>query len=226
VHVGDFTQNGKDDIMYFGLCGDNPCWLVQASQGTSFVNKFGFGDGVFHSDETFRFGFHVGDFDGDGYKDDLVYRGKCGSPGVPCWRVHKSNGASFSVHNFGDDAIWYGNESEIYGLLIGNFDGDANGRDDIAYLGKCGSSRCIRVHLSTGSAFVYQSNWDQGDGLLRDGPEITEHFGMQVGDMNNDGKADIGYRGRCGSSDKKWRYHRTNPSATGFQIVCHDVNKF
>lgn len=237
VHVGDFTEDGKDDIMYRGVCGEALCWRVQASNGTSFVTKTGFGDQMFTSDETFRFGFHVGDFDGDGFKDDLVYRGKCGSPGVPCWRVHKSNGSTFSTHNFGDSAKWFvengKNESEIYGLLIGNFDGDAGGKDDIAYLGKCDNSsgRCMRVHLSTGSAFVYQSNWGQGAGVLRDGPEITEHFGMRVGDMPEegdgvgDGKADIAYRGRCGSSSQ-WRYHKTNASGTGFDVVCDDSYLF
>lgn len=223
VHVGDFTQDGKDDIIYRGRCGGGEtCWRVHASNGTSFVTKTSFGDGLFESDETVRFGVHVGDFDGDGFKDDLVYRGKCGSPGVPCWRVHKSNGTTFSTHDYGDSAVWYQGDSETYGLLIGNFDGDAAGKDDIAYLGKCGSSRCMRVHLNNGSMFVYQSNWGQGAGILRDGPEITEHFGMRVGDLNNDGKADIGYRGKCGSSSR-WRYHRTNATATGFDVVCSDT---
>ena len=225
VHVGDFTGNGKDDIIYYGECFGAPCWVVQASQGTSFETKTGFGDGMFSSDETVSFGVHVGDFDGD-KKDDLVYRGKCGSPAVPCWRVHKSTGTTFTVHNFGNDASWYEGESALYGLMIGNFDGDAAGLDDIAYLGKCGSSRCIRVHLSTGSAFAYQPNWDQGAGVLRDGPEITEHFGMRVGDMNGDGRADIGYRGRCGTDNKQWRYHKTKSTGDGFVIVCKDTYEF
>jgi hypothetical protein len=57
-------------------------------------------------------------------------------------------------------------------------------------------------------------------------PSITNHFGLRVGDRDGDGKADIGYRGKCGSNPSvpRWRYHLSTGS--GFSVVCSDTYDF
>jgi hypothetical protein len=205
IHVGDFDGDGRSDIAYFALCGTPAveCWRVHRSTGTGFQAARNFGDGVWASDETWRYGFHVGNFDGDG-RDDLVFRGLCGAEPHSCWTVLRSQpDSTFARQDWGDGAYWDPVETLRYGLLVGDYNGD--GRDDIAYPGWCGTgTACMRVHLATGVTDFDEQDW--GGGFYFD-PALSPHFGMRVRDRNGDGLDDIGYRGRCGDSVPRWRFH-------------------
>jgi len=213
VLVGDFDGDGLDDLTYSGQCGDGrTCWRMHRSTGSSFADATDWGHGVYASHETTTFGFAVGDFDGDGL-DDLVSRGYCGDRRA-CWRVHTSTGESFVPHDAGDDARW-SDDVVMHELLVGDY--DADGRDDVAYLGVCGSkaTSCFRVHLSDGHEFEAH-DWG-GDTYFAG--DLTSHFGLRVHDANADGRSDIAYVGRCGSDGPtQWRHHVS--TGDGFRVRC------
>ena len=215
VQVGDFDGDGRDDLTYAGYCGQRePCWRTHLSIGNGFAEPVNWGYHVYPSDETERFGFHVGDFNGDG-RDDLVFRGNC-REAEACWRQLVSDGDRFEVRFAGDGARWSDVDDSDFGILVGDYDGD--GRDDLAYRGVCEAKAkpCFRVQLSTDDGFS-ANDWG-GRGYFV-GTGVTEHFGMRVGDRNGDGRADIGYLGRCGSDGAvQWRYHTSTGS--GFEIRC------
>lgn len=161
------------------------------------------GDGAYFSDETIDLGVQTGDFNGDGFTD-LMYRGKCGNPGVACWRVQFSNGVDFSTGIDWGDNSYFSEESTEFGLQCGDFNGD--GLSDMVYRGKCGSTgvACWRMHLSTGTTFATPLNW--GDGAYFS--DTTSELGLQVADFNADGRDDIAYRGKCGNPGLNcWRVH-------------------
>lgn len=206
--VGDFDGDGLDDVAYYGACGTGEaCWRVHTSTGSSFSTA-GFGAGMWFYGSGPIHAPVAGDFNGDGF-DDIAYYGACGS-GTPCWRVHLSNGSSFSTTSFGANMWFYGAEP-IHAPVAGDFNGD--GLDDIAYFGACGTGTpCWRVHLSNGSSFSTKSfgagMWFYGDGPV--------HAPI-VGDFNNDGLDDITYYGKCGSGRACWRTHLSTGS--GFLVT-------
>ncbi|WP_106537526.1 FG-GAP-like repeat-containing protein [Haloactinopolyspora alba] len=151
VQVGDFDGDGLDDLTYAGYCGDRvPCWRMHRSTGTRFEPATEWGADVYPSGETRRYGFAAGDFDGDG-RDDLVARGYCGDR-EPCWRFQLSTGSGFAAHDAGGDAR-LGDGRVTSEFMIGDYDGD--GRDDVAYFGRCGDDARTRwrFHLSDGDGF-------------------------------------------------------------------------
>ncbi len=94
VIVGDFNDDGRDDIVYRGFCGfQQKCWRVQLSTGSGFLNGVNWGNGAYFSPESDDFGVVSGDFNDDG-RDDIVYRGFCGFQ-QKCWRVQLSTGSGF-----------------------------------------------------------------------------------------------------------------------------------
>ncbi|MEX1094237.1 MAG: FG-GAP-like repeat-containing protein, partial [Acidimicrobiia bacterium] len=198
--AGDFNGDGRDDIVSRGFCGTPAvgCWRVQLSTGSGYTAPQDWGDGAYVSSETTIFGIIAADFNGDG-RDDIVYRGFCGSQ-VKCWRVQPSTGSSFLYgQNWGNGA-YFSSVSDDFGVVAGDF--DADGRDDIAYRGFCGSQvACWRVQLSTGSGFLYGINWGNGAYLS---PE-SDDFGVVADDFDGDGRDDIVYRGFCGSQVACWR---------------------
>lgn len=218
VHVADFTGDGRDDLAYRGVCGNErrPCWRVHHSTGTGLSAADDYGNGVRVSDETFPFGFHAGDYNGDG-RADLAFRGRCGDDGHPCWRVLTARpDAGFAVRDWGDGVYWDPARSRELGLLVGDYNGD--GRDDIAYPGRCASTQpCLRVHVSARDNTFRPQNW--GDSVATDGA-VTAHFGMRATDIDDDGTDDIRYRGRCGSEgEPAWRRH-LGGAGLPFTISC------
>ena len=203
--IGDFDNDGFiDDIVYNGRCGTGTaCWRAHIGNGSGFsVQNFG-GNMWFAGNAPTNVPV-AGDFDNDGYVDDIVYWGKCGS-GTDCWRVHMSDGSSFSsVANFGN-GMWFQGSTPANAPVVGDFDNDEF-VDDIAYWGKCGSGTdCWRVHYSNGSSFLTAGAgadmWFEGS---------TPVHEPVVGDFDNDGFADdLTYWGKCGSGTDCWRLHRS-----------------
>lgn len=104
------------------------------------------------------------------------------------------------------------------GVQVGDF--DANGKSDLAYRGYCGATRpCFRVQLSEGDMFSAGKNWGNGAYFSAD----SVHLGLVVGDIDHDGRDDIGYRGYCGEKQARWRYHRS--TGQGFEVVCAEARR-
>lgn len=214
VQVGDFDGDGHDDLAWAGSCSDQTrCWRVALAGDDGFAPPRPWARLGPVTDETARFGVQVGDFDGDA-RDDLLSRGACGAANEPCWRMLGSDGGSFQARSWGDGARW-SRETDAYGLLVADFSGD--GRDDIGYRGVCGPANdaCFRVHVSSEKGFR-ASSW--GNGFRPEVDGSTAHYGLSVGDVDGDGDADLGYRGRCGDDESQWRYHVS--SGSGFTTAC------
>ncbi len=214
VQVGDFDGDGRDDLAWAGVCRDQGnCWRVALAGDDGFAPPRPWARLGPLTGETTRFGVQTGDFDGDG-RDDLLFRGACGSSEEPCWRMLGSDGESFHATSWGDDVAWT-SESDVYGLLVADFSGD--GRDDVAYRGACGTrgEPCFRVHVSSDDGFEV-SSW--GDAFWPAADGTAAHFGISVGDIDGDGDADLGYRGRCGDGESQWRYHVSD--GTAFTVAC------
>lgn len=220
VHIGDYNGDGRDDLAYRGTCDGRPCWRVHHSTDGGFTEPLDYGDSEGYNVDTLRFGLVVGDFNGDG-RDDILFPGTCGGD-RSCWLVLASQpDHRFAVADWGNGGHWHPTQTDEYGLLVGDFNGD--GRDDIAYRGQCGDGKpCWRVHLSEGERFA-PYNW--GDEFVPD-PREARHFGLRVGDADGDGRADIAYRGRCGNQGKgQWRYHRSEVEGR-FAISCSEIYVF
>lgn len=211
VHVGDFDGDGHaDDLVYWGRYGldGTPGWRMHSGNGTGF-KVVGFGTSLDASADTVTYGVKLGDFDGDG-KDDLVYRGSCGT--ASCWRVQRSTGSAFVAEDWGD-GMYASAETATYGIVVGDFNGD--GKDDLAYRGRCGSGDpCWRVQLSTGTSFAVGKGFGDAPYFSSD----SAHFGLRTGDFDGDGRTDIGYMARCGSNERQWRYQVS--TGTSFVVKC------
>lgn len=200
--VGDFDNDGRDDdLAYYGLCDSgDPCWRVHTSNGSVFATA-NFGAEQWSGGVDATHAPLVGDFDNDGFRDDIAYSGLCGT-GTPCWRVHKSDGNSFSVASFGAQ-MWFGGDDETKKPVVGDFDNDGF-VDDIAYNGLCGSGTpCWRVHKSDGNAFSVAGYGAQM--WFEDDQPINAPM---AGDYDADGFVDdIAYFGKCGAGQSCWRVH-------------------
>ena len=108
----------------------------------------------------------VGDFNGDGIKDGIVWRDS-----DKTWQVSLSTGSTFVTQTW--TGAW-GSDGEIH---VGDLNGD--GKTDV-FMSR-NTDHVWTVNLSTGTGFNAQIwNGDWGS----DGP-------INVGDLNGDGKADV-----------------------------------
>ncbi len=183
VQVGDFTGDGKDDIV--GRILQSGDWWLARSNGSGFTNSLW---GHWSPSVTWV-DVQVGDFNGDG-KADIIGR----VAGTGQWWVGLSTGSSFTTTLWGN---WYSGFSWV-DTQVGDFNG--NGKSDIA-------SRALEngqwwVGLSTGSSFVdtLWATWYPG----------LTWVDVKVGDFNGDGKADI--TGRALESGQWWTNLSTGSS--------------
>ena len=133
--VGDFTGDGKDDLLVPN--SSNGTWAVAVSTGTSLEGP---GTGTWLTGWTTTPAWDgVGDFTGDG-KDDLVV---CNNNQ---YDVAVSNGTQLNAAGSGDWLNGWGCNSQA---LVGDFTG--NGLDDL--LVPNASNNTWAVALSTGASF-------------------------------------------------------------------------
>ena len=171
--VGDFTGDGKDDVVVLFEQGGQVSMDVNASTGTTFArNRWITQQGTWYGGTTWL----VGDFNGDG-RDDLSTR--YSQVGQICVDVYLSTGSAFVLQPWsvrqGDwlpDMVWF----------AGDFDGD--GRCDLANLFNQSGSISIDVRLSFGTTFAAIRWATQSGGWL-------EGMLWRVGDYNGDGRDDL-----------------------------------
>ncbi len=175
IKVGDFTGNGKDDIV--ARVQESGQWWVGVSTGHSFATSLwdAWSTNVTWSD------VQLGDFNGDS-KADLA--GCVQESGQ--WWVGVSTGHSFATSLW---EAWNPNVTWV-DVKVGDFNGD--GRDDIA--GRVQESGQWWVGLSTGHSFA-TTLWDAWN------PNVM-WLDVQVGDFNGDGRDDI--IGRVQESGQWW----------------------
>ncbi len=132
----------------------------------------------------------VADIDGDG-RDDAIELTSCAEG--RCWTVEPGDPLAFAAPTTVPSDARAGAETIRRGIVTGAFDGD--GRDDVAYVGRCaGGGRCWLVHPSDGAAPGPVQEWGV--------PPFYADIGqLLAGDVNGDGLDDIVARSACDGRD-------------------------
>ncbi|MFC1609758.1 FG-GAP repeat domain-containing protein [Myxococcota bacterium] len=166
-HIGDFTGDGKSDVLLTYYAANQWHNSVMQSTGSSFMGpvdwSLGNGDGTT---------YHIGDFTGDGKSDILLTYAMAGQ-----WHnsVMQSTGSSFL-----GPADWSLGNGDGTTYHVGDFTGD--GKSDILLTYAMAGQWHNSVMQSTGSSFLGPADWSLGNG---DG--TTYH----IGEFTGDGKGDI-----------------------------------
>ncbi|WP_158597061.1 M12 family metallopeptidase [Aquimarina sp. BL5] len=171
--VGDFNNDGKDDMAKAFNDGGNASIDVHISNGRNFsIKRWATRQGGFSNDQKWV----SGDFNGDG-KDDMAKAFNDG--GNISIDTHISNGSSFSKRRW---ATRQGGFANAQNWITGDFNGD--GKDDMAKAFNDRGNISIDTHVSNGSSFSIR-RWATRQG------EFVSTIRCIVGDFNNDGKDDI-----------------------------------
>jgi autotransporter-associated beta strand protein len=164
VHVGDFNDDGKADIV--GRVLQTGQWYVGISNGSTFTTTLW---ATWNPNVTWV-DVNVADFTGDG-KTDITGRFLQGGS----WWTGVSSGSDFSTNMW---ATWNPNVTWV-DVKVGDFNGD--GKADIT--GRVLQSGDWWTGLSTGSSFN-TSFWDHWS-------TAVTWVDVKVGDFNGDGMTDI-----------------------------------
>ena len=161
---GDFNGDGKTDLMRFTPAND---WgpdrtQVFLSTGSAFLKDYIWSYAVPGVD-----GYTVGDFNGDGKDDMLIYDTASLES-----RVYVSSGSEFL-----SPSVWFTGHNGMDGWYCGDFNGD--GRTDLA---RTHFENGTVVLLSTGTAFAFAGVWT---------PALPQAGGWLVADYNGDGMDDL-----------------------------------
>ncbi|HEX7837990.1 MAG TPA: FG-GAP-like repeat-containing protein [Kofleriaceae bacterium] len=244
VITGDFNGDHHTDFMYRGSCNGTPCWrgyLSNAAHSFPYTVVTMSTNDVF-SAETPIYGVIAGDFNGDGLTD-FMYRGQCGdaqgpdSPSGACWRGFLSPPSGVwpvtaVVLGRGDDQPtgWMPrpgltDDSSTYNVMAEDFNGD--GTTDFAYRGQCGYGagvkKCWRAFLSNADESLPFTAYNLSARAYNQMDEDwisaeTMTFKVQHGDFDGDGRADLMYRGLCGSGTPCWRALLSSQGTGGWSL--------
>jgi hypothetical protein len=169
--VGDFNNDGFDDIAAFQNDSSVARWIVNLSTGTGFtVTKWA----DLHTISVGGWTNAVaGDFNGDGKTDIATFYNK---NGVARWFVSISNGTTFNTPfttNMPNAGVWANQ-------MVGDFNND--GKDDIIAFNSTLNQWWVSLGNNTNTAFA-TTQW------LAFTPSRTT--AQKVGDFNHDGKDDL-----------------------------------
>lgn len=180
-HVGDFSGDGKDDL--FRVNPGNSVTMIR-SGGTSFPSATTYNGSL----PSWQMGagdkFLVGDWDGDGKDDLLVWNHTSWSTSYIGF--YRSTGTGLAVYARFDGSMpgWQMAAGDKY--HVGDFDGD--GRDEIcAFNGTSWSLKWFGMFRSTGAGIVHVRN----DSTTWAGWNMGANDQHHVGDFDGDGKSDI-----------------------------------
>ena len=165
--VGDFDGDGKSDMLVYA--NNVGAFYVATSTGTGFNHQQWLSvPGWAGQDLTIT----VGDFNGDGKSDLLIYVKSTGQ-----FYVATSTGSGFNLQQWLSVPGWAG---QNYQIAVGDFNGD--GKSDVLIY--CYNSGTFYVATSNGSSFSL-SQWLSVPGWA------GYNFPIAVGDFNGDGKSDV-----------------------------------
>jgi hypothetical protein len=172
VLVADFNGDGKPDLFVAKGSSSSDAVFTNASSGgviTFSAETDLAGLGPDHQ------GAAVGDLDGDG-KPDIVVTNGVGDTSVSVYRNTSSGGViSFAARQR------FSAVNGPYAVAIGDLDGD--GKPDLAIANNGGSQISIYKNISTPGNIAFAARVDINTG--------TNPYGIAIGDMDGDGKADL-----------------------------------
>lgn len=180
--IGDFNGDGIDDVVVWD--SENGEWQVALSDTKKLIPHPGEGDFIWLKNWARGQEWHplVGDFDGDGKTDLLVWYPSTGE-----WQVALSTGTGFKPAAGPGNFIWLQPwaRGKEWVPLIGDFNGD--GRDDIVVwnpgTGEWQVAFSAGDHFKPGpqnGALIWLNNWGKG-----------QQWQPLIGDFNGDGISDI-----------------------------------
>ncbi|MEV4132910.1 RICIN domain-containing protein [Dactylosporangium sp. NPDC049742] len=218
VVAGDFTLDGKDDVLVqrkqsYGWDGN--LFVANGTVGApSFAAPIGFGGGLYAWSTTRML---AGDFDGDGRADtyEIADLGGCRTE----LRFHKTN-ASGGMD--GGVVRW---DSGAGGLCMGdatwvaaNVNGDSYADIVVVYdAGNCWADFRTLLTTSATALAAPTTSWVSGT----NGGWCRPNYSVVVGDYTGDGKSDLGFAYRIGYQAQAWVAASTG---TGFSAPVEWAN--
>ena len=202
LYTGDFDGNGKRDVlMYYN--GDGNWWLG-ASDGATLTwsqagNTSGFGNLIEGSHRVV-----VGDFDGNGKSDVLMYYNGDGN-----WWLGASDGATLTWKQFGNSPAAGGDFADLrHRIFAGDYDGD--GKSDVAVYDSSDSS--LRIGRSDGTTLTFHAaGTATGVANLLESNRL-----LYGGDYDGNGKSDfLSY----GAADGNWRVGASDGNSFAWHVA-------
>jgi hypothetical protein len=198
IAVADVNGDGKPDLVVANYCAASASFC---SDGTVTV-LLGNGDGTFQK-ATVVYGpgtepivsMAVADVNADGKPDIIVANGcvnNCGNNGTVGVLLGNGNGSFQSIVTYGTGSIVLGTTS----VAVGDINGD--GKLDLVVTSNCGAYPVCNPDGYVGAVTVLLGN---GDGTFQAavdyGTSGSETTFVAIGDVNNDGKADLVVSNYC-----------------------------
>ena len=206
--AGDVNGDGDDDLVYGRAESSSTMrWFVRRSSGTGFFAFEEWSSDAGNVGDIFR----LADVDGNG-RADLIY-GRPVSNNQVTWYVRKSTGSAFGAYTtWAEDA---GNVGDLF--FVTNIDNDNDA--DLVYA-RAVSNSVVEwyVRKSNGSsAFGGFTTWSTDAG------DKTDRF--LLGDINNDGDADLVYGRKINNNTLEWYVRRSDGSswASSFETWSSDA---